>query len=714
MPRLSSELPEGLRPYLFHGVDLTWGKSDKNAVGECPWCGTEGKFSVLLETGVARCWSCGVGSDKGGMNALLFIRSLQADSFESTNDYEQLATNRGLLNSDTLISWQVAKSVITRDWIVPGYGADGKMNTLYKYGRKLIPTPTLGHHLFGVNLFDKSKEEVFVCEGPWDAQVLWELVGKTHNVLAVPGCNVFSDQWVKLFAGKIVTLLYDNDHPKKNPNSKQASIPAGYAGMERVAGMLTAAKNPPVEIRYLKWGKNGYDPKLPSGTDLRDVICTQTDLESRLTAFEGVLSRVTAIPKEWLREASTASQQLKPLKCVKYRTLANSWRKALKWTPGLDRALVVMLASVISTKTLGDQLWIKVIGPASSGKSTLCEAISVAHKYVLAKSTIRGFHSGFSSKGDSEKDNSLIVQVMDKTLVTKDGDTLLQSPNLGQILAEARDIYDRTGRTHYRNDKSREYTGINMTWILCGTSSLRSIDSSELGERFLDCVIMDGIDDELEDEILWRAVNQADRTVSIEADGSPDTFQEKDMTACMRLTGGYVNYLRENAGSLIAAVETPEWVLRRCTRLGKFVAFMRARPSQRQAENVEREFAARLVKQHMRLAKCLAAVLNKTEIDKQVMGLTTAVALDTSRGQTLDLMRYMDDRVDDSDGCGVRELHLYSHLSEHRTKTLLKFLYRLGAVEHFEVESKGRIKRTQVRWRMSKKMRALYKDVVDA
>src|SRR5690606_35550052 len=142
------------------------------------------------------------------------------------------------------------------------------------------------------------------------------------------------------------------------------------------------------------------------------------------------------------------------------------------------------------------------------------EAISVNQDYVVAKSTIRGFHSGFKTDGNGEEDNSLIDQIRDKTLVTKDGDTLLQSPNLGQILSEARDLYDSTSRTHYRNKMSRDYAGVRMTWLLCGTSSLREIDQSELGERFLDCVLMDDIDDELEDAILWRVANRVDRNMS--------------------------------------------------------------------------------------------------------------------------------------------------------------------------------------------------------
>ena len=188
----------------------------------------------------------------------------------------------------------------------------------------------------------------------------------------------------------------------------------------------------------------------------------------RLTALESLLALLTPIPKEWLSgppmayngQPHSSGGSLAPLECKQYKTMILAWRKALKWTPGLDHALSVMLASVASVKSLGDQLWIKVIGPAACGKSTLCEALSINREHIIAKSTIRGFHSGFKTSGgeNGEEDNSLAAKLFDKTLITKDGDTLLQSPNLSQILSEGRDLYDGTSRTHYRNKMSKEYS----------------------------------------------------------------------------------------------------------------------------------------------------------------------------------------------------------------------------------------------------------------
>jgi hypothetical protein len=417
------------------------------------------------------------------------------------------------------------------------------------------------------------------------------------------------------------------------------------------------------------------------------------------------------IPLEWARSLAPASQNVGCQPCSSYKVLVNSWRKALKWTVGLDHALTTMLASIASVKLLGDQLWIKVVSPASTGKSALCEAVSVNSQYVCAKSSIRGFFSGYR-EGSQGVDAGLVPLIRDKTLVTKDGDTLLQSPNLPQILSEGRDLYDGTSRTHYRNMVVQDHSGVRTTWILCGTSSLRQLDSSELGERFLDCVIMEDIDDELEEEIGWRVANRADRSMGMESNGKPETHNEPAMAEAMQLTGGYVSWLRENAGSMVGEIRNPDWAKWLCVRLGKFVALMRARPSLRQDEKPEREFSARLVSQLVRLAKCLAFVLNKDEVDEEVIGRVRQVALDTARGRTLTIASML---YDADNGIEPGALSIKMGISDDKVRTLLRFLRAIRVVDHVATESiHGVHFGGRARWVLTKGMEQLYEQVVQA
>ena len=297
MPKVEAEtVPENLRPYHFHGVDLDWKSGGKEATGDCPFCGREGKFSVVVQTGQWRCFVCNEGEDKGkavkGGNAHVFIRKLWEYSAKATNGCKELAAGRGYVSDECLLMWEVVKSVTTGHWLIPGYNAEGALNQLYLYRKFPQPTPTLGHQLHGVNLYDASKPIVDLCEGPWDGIAWWEMLSQVkdfegklsqtgnvsnsllveRNVLAVPGCGTFLESWLPLFAGKVVTLLYDNDLPRTHPKTGATIAPGGLEGMKRVARILSESPEPPESINYLKWGEEHYNTDLPHGHDLRDYL----------------------------------------------------------------------------------------------------------------------------------------------------------------------------------------------------------------------------------------------------------------------------------------------------------------------------------------------------------------------------------------------------------------------------------------------------------
>lgn len=743
--------PEHLKPFYFHRLEFST-KSDKSntVVSECPFCSKPDRMAIENSTGQWNCFNC-----KSG-NILTFIRDLWSESFELTTikDYDDLAKLRGL-DPDLLKDWGFAKSITSDEWIIPGFDKPGgKIIQLYVYRKPhsdngkivkpiLLATPTLSHGWFcSHNIQDKNnysnkKVVQYIAEGPWDGVRLQEVMSKSKetevngaltlkltnnvkysllsesNVLATPGCSVFKDSWTTLFKDKSVVFMFDNDHPKQNKNG-QVIPPAGTAGVERAAQkLLVSPSTAPSEVHYLCWGEEGYDPDVPSGTDLRDWLKSKTD-KGAVAKLDQLLNKVVDVPQAWLEKAKSkgdSDNKLSLIDCHSFDALIEQWNKALRWTDGLDVSLSVMLSSIISTTSVGDQLWVKVIGPASCGKSTLCEAVSVADKYVMAKSTIRGFVTGYMDTEGGE-DLSLVSKLKNKTLVTKDGDTLLQSPNLSQILSEARDLYDTVTRTSYRNKASKDYQGIRMTWILCGTSSLRSIDSSELGERFLDCVLMDGIDEELEDDILRRVAYRSVQNLDIEATADVESQQDPNMTLAMQMTGGYVTYLRENAQSLLSKVTITDEDIITCTRLGKFVAYMRARPSKFQTETAEREFAARLVSQHVRMMKCLAAVLNRTTIDREVMRRTFKVSLDTARGIILNLVEIIrEEHERDSEGVDLKQLSFLSSHTLHEVSRMVHFMRQLGIVEFFSLRHKNRKPVKKIR--LTEMMESLCEDVLD-
>lgn len=728
----ASEEPTALKPYSTHGIEYVINGAE--AIADCPLCGREGKLSININSGQWRCFACGGGRESGGGGPIHFLEALWGVFEKETTSaqYATLCRDRGLRFPETVIAWGLAFNPLTGNWIVPGW-TEGlgeqskkclKFAQLYEYRKlghrkALFPTPGCHHVLMGLNLFSHNKSSVYVAEGLWDGMALWETLRQAKlqddgklattanpddslqadvNVLAVPSCTVFNGRWAGWFKDKEVALLYDNDHPKSNPNDPSAPpLTPGYTGMERTAGKLAGVTE---EVTYLSWGPEGYDLDLPNGYDVHDALTK--DPQGPVRALATLLDKIQAVPSEWLSEAAAASN-IQCRACNDWQVLVRAWRKALKWTDGLEHGLACMLATIASTGMIGDQLWLKIIGPASSGKSTLAEAVSVNKQFVLAKSTLRGFHSGFKPQ-NGESGGSLLDAANGKTFITKDGDTLLQAPNLGQILAEGRDIYDGVSRTHYRNNMGKDYDWLRMTWLLCGTSSLRSIDSSELGERFLDCVIMDRIEFDVEDDILWRAAHHADYQVGIEANGEVTTRHAPELLEAYELTGGYVTWLRNNAASKLPKIEFSDAAKRQVIDYAKFVAYLRARPSKYQKEKAERELAARLVKVHIRLAKCLALVLNRPSVDAVVLARVQRVALDTSRGLVLDLVNKLRG-ANSAKGMDVRALGLYVNANDKDLRALVRFLREIHVIEYC-------VTTRQKTYRLTPQFRQLYDRVI--
>ncbi len=748
---VAAEEQEGaLRAFEFHGVDLAGRGSQRHA--ECPFCGKEGgKWSVHEDTGL---WQCKVCMTDG--NPLEFLRQLWKVALGGTSsaDHKELAADRGFCSQDTALFWELARSPLTGEWLVPGFGADGKLRQLYRrvkmrdakkgWGWRLLPTPGVWpdgevHALHGVNLYRDEAATVYVCEGWADGLALWELLrqakpvgegGKlahTANersslladacVLAVPGAGIWKDAWWPLVAGKRVVLLYDNDLPRM-ANGQQV-LGAGHLGMRRFSELAARTEQPPDKVECLFWGgrreesEDTWSTDLPTGHDVRDALSAAgADAPSRLPALSALLSHVGPIPASWVAGRSKAARakgavELECKACSSWRELVNAWRLAMTWTEGLDRALSCMLASIASVNVLGDQLWLKIVSPASTGKTELCEALSVNRAYVYANSKMKGFHSSWKQGSDEDQDHSLIPKLSGKTLIIKDGDTLLASPQKDVILSEGRDLYDTVARNTSLNGlRDREYN-VRMTMLLCGTESLRSIDKSELGERMLDVVIMEGIDPVLESSINRRKFWQVVRNRSVEANGTAQSHDDEAKVDAKRLTGGYVSYLRENVIRLMAGVDVGEDQAAVFDDLAVFVATMRARPSDKQDESVGREMSPRLLVQLTRLALCLAVVLNKRSLDAEVMRRVVHTAFDTARGKSMRIIERL--ALVGEEGLSIGGLAAQTSQPEDRQRKLCNFLAQLGAVEVFEVKTTGMTSRR--RWKLTEQMAGLWSRV---
>lgn len=772
MPKMPENVPNTventlesskLRPYTAHHIDLE--ERGSQAIGDCPFCGREGKFTAHVDTGLWRCFVC-----DGSGNPLTFIRLLwdRSDAATTNDQARVLAEERRLLDLATLGTWGCCVSLVDGKWLLAGYDTaqPPKLHQLYrrtnllKDGRRvptLLPTPGVwpdgkshGLHMPSMS-FDPRKPAVDVFEGPWDGMAWWEvarqckwqdgklvltgneaqsIVGST-NAVAVPGCNTFRQEWVAICRNKDVTLWYDSDHPRPPHGAR-----AGWGAMKRIAVMLKGVAR---SIKLLRWGPDGYDPALKDGFDVRDCVTARPTLKERIALLEELYKLVTPPPEEWLSPNGTKkvngtgghvikrsqSGGIEPERCESWSELEARWTDAHHWRQDMGDVLQVMCGISGSTQQAGNQLYVQVIGDAGSGKSSFCDGLLVS-KNCHAVRHVTSFHSGWkkTDKDSGEDvDCSLVARINGKTLVTPEGDVIASSPKFMELMSQQRQMFDgTTGNTYGNDDKDRNYAGLRCPWIMAGTPALMDIDQSRLGDRFLRVIIRTP-DDEMKRLILRSALRSERVAVLGTADGTAHSIVEPKLCKAQAMTGGYVDWLRANIAGLLPAVHLSTEAEDRILDLSEFTADLRARPNydiRKHEPHEAKELPTRIARQLCRLALCLSVVLGKREVDGEVLRVTTKVAFDTSHGRTLDLVRFfmwLHPRRRCSDGYRVTcqdsgglmsgELSGYMNMPEEKLVGYLNFLKKINVVRFMGTPG------THGVWKLTERVVNLYNNVTN-
>lgn len=754
----STDSPELLRPYIFHGLELEQGAD--NATGECPFCDKPKKFSVKIETGQFRCLFC---EETGNIYSFLHRLLQQSKERTTTKDYAALAKHRGC-SIESLQYFGLAKSCITGEWLIPAYNLEGNLANLYRvverkdeHGKtRLAPMSTPGckpwpfstHHLV-----QTPKDNIWITEGVWDGCALYDQLTThrqqgdkliktsnpeqamfaTHNILAVPGCGNFNADWLAVCADKTVRVCFDNDYPKKyGPDHPKAGqlimqkgkeVRPGWDGMERIVKQVGLAKQRPSKLFCLFWnGDNeGHNPKLKDGYDLGDLF-----KEPKLAGVGGnplqwLLDHLQQVkissPRKSAKEEKVVPS-IEPIECTSFDELCEHWSSVLHFTQQLRDTLAIMLSVVLSTESEKvNHLWLRVIGPPGSGKSTLAEAISVAREWVSPKSIITGFHSGFvDPNADEPQTASLIPELDNKTVIMKDGDTLANSPGRDKILSELRDLYDGTSRAHYRNMKADEFEDVRLSFILCGTDELRQLNRSFLGERFIDCEIMARGEDT--SPYLQRASDNTYASLANflspeKADDGEEKIPVDRMLKLKQVTYGFLKYLKENYKTFPVPKITPE-VHSRLQAMGEYVALMRARVRHDHNDSSFRprtELPTRLTSIFTKLAFFNALVLGKRELCEEVLRVTLKVVHDTSIGTQQELTEAL--AADRQDlGTAVRGMTLSLNLPETSVRRVLGDMRQFNIAQPYTAaNNSGQRGRDRHLWVLTPNMRQLWNKI---
>lgn len=364
--------------------------------------------------------------------------------------------------------------------------------------------------------------------------------------------------------------------------------------------------------------------------------------------LQHLLNRFIPPPEEWTkgikRQESVTVNTLEPLECHNYEELQECWKKALVgWTYFLEATLSSMLAVVASTKLQGDQLWLRVIGIPGTAKTTFCAALGTNKEYCKEISMLTGLHSGFED--GSGRDYSLMDRLNLKTAILNEGDVLLKMSGRDTVMSQLRDVYSGYTNNDYRHKEAQSYEGLRIAFILAGTPKIRELNTSALGDRFLDCVIYQKEDDVKESNLV-RSVLKSNRMRRVsESDGKPESFDSPEKILAKQKTAGYVTWLRTKGAEQLMRMmtETPDEYLDKieadCEMLGRLTAYMRARHGDNEEEPTEKELHIRLSEQLCKAAFCTAVAINHKTVDEEVMRRVAKLAHDTCYGLTFDIAK---------------------------------------------------------------------------
>jgi len=607
-----------LRPFETHGVEFTGERGDER-YGTCPFTGKAEKFYVNVKTGL---WDSKTAGLSGNIPQFLQQISKLYVSQMTEPILRRLADDRSL---PTLAfkNWQVGWD--GRNYTIPIRDLDGNVVDIriYHLGRNMISTGGCHVGLLGAERIGRKSEPIYLFEGEWDtvaASLIMQKIGIPGVCVGVPGAGIFKPEWIPWFAGRIVHTHYDKDS-------------AGEAGEQLIDKRLAGVAK---SVTYVHWPED-----LPEGFDVRDWIVYGLTKRTPKKSW----ARLTRLyePKPRVRELPPAKPQTYTLKRKKGK-LRLAWKKPptlddvhdvfRKWlfldsTNGID----VLLATMISQRLEGPPVWLFLVGPPGSAKTELISSLhDLDDVYSTSTVTPHSLISGANFAG-MKQDPSLIPKLNGRVLVVKDFTAVMgaKDQEKDEIFSILRDAYDGSCGKVFGNGVERAYDS-RFTVIAAVTPMIYDVGTrhAQLGERFLKFSMADNLNHPDEYAIISRAIDNTDR----------ETKMKKEIRDVVR------EFVERTLKDVVLPTISPE-LKDRLIWLGKFGARMRGTVSRDSYRNdvitsrPSAEVGSRLGIQLAKLARSLAMLHKREEVNEDDFIIVKKVMLDTVMQRTEDVLRIL-------------------------------------------------------------------------
>ena len=610
--------------YTHYGVDFTK-KSGTNLGCECFSCGEE-KLFVEPEKGVYVCKICGHSG-----NNLTFIRKLHEDNKYRKNDpaklIKQLAKKKNIPAS-TLVKYGVMEYQ-DKVWL-PVYDQKGKISGLRNFNfseNKIFNPPGFCEPNFW-SVLDREYP-YYIFEADFDALSflrMRDLAQAKMNVVALPGINL-KDTWVKYFKGKKTIWCFDYDELKgKEPNQF-------YPGEEGVKKVYTKMDRQTANFKWIDWDSGEF--KRPF--DVRDLVTEfrQKDLPKVEQAKEFFNTFSPLIKDYHGEEEEVEEQECASIPVTSFEQLVNEFRKYIHVTPTFEKCLCCACAAVISAKTQDmNALWMFLVGPASSGKTTILNAFSACRTQTIHRSSLTKTALISGRISEDQTDPSILPKLKNKALIIKDLTMLLTSNVSAQeeVFGTLRDAYDQDLVVSYGNGAIRDYKDLNFSWLAGVTDVIHGFGKADVGERFLK---IDIVDPDLDEFAMIRGAiaNQSTKK-------SADHFK--------RATKGFIEHLwakdLSNPDNLPNVSGEQADII---TYASLVISCLRTKVKRSKDGTLDfrerKEFGIRVALQLTKLVRFLCVVLQKDRLTKdELSSYVLKVALDTCTSiQTEIVMKIM-------------------------------------------------------------------------
>lgn len=476
-----------LKIFRQHGF-IPQGTSGSNQViGRCPFCGANKKFFVNPET---KKWDCKVCTHKGGYQ--MFLEQIVEHGCENFNRARAsaLSAKRGI-SVDTFNEFNVGYNPINETYLIPVWNEkqDELFNIrIYRKDGTLMNSAGCKSALFGWWNLDKTYKVIWLCEGEWDAMVMTELLNENGLaddavVLAVPGATTFKAEWTGYFSGKIVHVVYDNDHDKTDRHGIFRPG-AGKQGMHKVHENLRGIVKSVDFVNWPSFYKDSFDLNDLYRKKKGNALRTHKQLVSMMKSEPPAINYPEGQEPKKLKEEKERKRALTG-EGMNHREVYAEYRKLLH-LPCTD-PLDVAFGTVIANRLPGDPVWTFLIGPSGCGKSEIIMSLDDAPRiYPVSKLTPHTLISGSAGAGGG--DPSLIPRLNEQIMTIKDFTDILDMNEQARdaIFSQLRDAYDGKCANEFGTGARRAYE--SLFGILAGCTNAIEVyldGGTAMGERFI-------------------------------------------------------------------------------------------------------------------------------------------------------------------------------------------------------------------------------------